>query len=90
MDNKILGSQTKGSILLHNRQIRSYLNLDSSYYNQVLAEYNKSVICFQNTLKIQPDFEAAEKRKHAVLCHAKLEAALEAQHRYHIHFEQSV
>jgi len=48
---------------------------------QVLAEYNKSVICFENTLKIQPDFEAAAKRKHAVLCHSKLEAALEAQHR---------
>ena len=48
---------------------------------QVLAEYNKSVICFENTLKIQPDFEAAAKRKYAVLCHAKLEAALEAQHR---------
>ena len=47
----------------------------------VLAEYNKSVICFENTLKIQPDFEAAAKRKHAVLCHAKLEGALEAQHR---------
>ncbi|XP_033752791.1 tetratricopeptide repeat protein 17-like [Pecten maximus] len=47
----------------------------------VLAEYNKSVICFENTLKIQPDFEAAAKRKHAVHCHAKLENALEAQHR---------
>ena len=47
----------------------------------MLAEYNKSVICFENTLKIQPDFEAAAKRKHAVLCHAKLEGALEAQHR---------
>ncbi|XP_067656212.1 tetratricopeptide repeat protein 17-like isoform X3 [Haliotis asinina] len=47
----------------------------------VLGEYNKSVICFENTLKIQPDFEAAAKRKHAVLCHSKLEAALEAQHR---------
>ncbi|KAJ8299215.1 hypothetical protein KUTeg_023275 [Tegillarca granosa] len=47
----------------------------------VLAEYNKSVICFENTLKIQPDFEAAAKRKHAVLCHAKLENALEEQHK---------
>ncbi|XP_064604076.1 tetratricopeptide repeat protein 17-like isoform X2 [Liolophura sinensis] len=47
----------------------------------VLGEYNKSVICFENTLKIQPDFDAAAKRKHAVLCHAKLESALEAQHR---------
>ncbi|XP_053384178.1 tetratricopeptide repeat protein 17-like isoform X3 [Mercenaria mercenaria] len=47
----------------------------------VLGEYNKSVICFENTLRIQPDFEAAAKRKHAVICHAKLESALEAQHR---------
>ncbi|XP_059157800.1 tetratricopeptide repeat protein 17-like isoform X2 [Physella acuta] len=47
----------------------------------VLGEYNKSVICFENTLKIQPDFEAASKRRHAVLCHSKLEMALEAQHR---------
>jgi tetratricopeptide (TPR) repeat protein len=47
----------------------------------VLAEYNKSIVCFENTLKIQPDFEAAAKRRHAVKCHAKLEAALEAQHR---------
>lgn len=47
----------------------------------VLGEYNKSIICFENTLKIQPDFEAASKRRHAVLCHSKLEMALEAQHR---------
>ncbi|XP_062591170.1 tetratricopeptide repeat protein 17-like [Saccostrea cucullata] len=47
----------------------------------VMAEYNKSVICFENTLKIQPDFKAAAERKYAVLCHAKLEAALETQHR---------
>ena len=40
------------------------------------------MICFENTLKIQPEFEAAAKRKHAVVCHAKLECALEAQHRY--------
>ena len=51
------------------------------HYLQVMAEYNKSVICFENTLKIQPDFKAAAERKYAVLCHAKLEAALEAQHR---------
>lgn len=48
----------------------------------MLAEYNKSVICFENTLKIQPDFQAAAKRKHAVLCHASLEGALENQHRW--------
>ncbi|KAK6190158.1 hypothetical protein SNE40_002084 [Patella caerulea] len=47
----------------------------------VLGEYNKSVICFENTLKIQPDFEAAAKRKYAVMCHSKLESALEAQHK---------
>ncbi|KAG0411227.1 hypothetical protein HPB47_011658 [Ixodes persulcatus] len=46
----------------------------------VLADYNKSVVCFENTLKVQPDFLNARQRLHAVLCHGKLEAALEAQH----------
>jgi len=51
---------------------------------QVLAEYNKSVICFENALQIQPDFHEASKRRLAVICHAKLEAVLENQHRYTI------
>ena len=51
------------------------------FISQVLGEYNKSVICFENTQRIQPDFEAAAKRKFAVLCHSKLESALEAQHK---------
>ena len=49
---------------------------------QILTDYNKSVICYENTLKIQPDIEQALKRKHAVLCHAKVEQALETQHKY--------
>jgi len=48
---------------------------------QVLAEYNKSVICFENALRLEPDYEAASRCRHAVLCHAKLEAVLETQHR---------
>jgi len=47
----------------------------------VLAEYNRSVVCFEGALRIQPDFEAASKRRHAVLCHSKLENVLETQHR---------
>ncbi|XP_077865094.1 tetratricopeptide repeat protein 17-like, partial [Saccoglossus kowalevskii] len=46
----------------------------------VLGEYNRSVMCFEQTAHQQPDFEAAQRRKHAVLCQEKLEAALEEQH----------
>ncbi|XP_077994523.1 tetratricopeptide repeat protein 17-like [Glandiceps talaboti] len=46
----------------------------------VLGEYNKSVLCFEQTTEHQPDFEAAHKRKHAVKCQEKLEIALEDQH----------
>ncbi|XP_054710822.1 tetratricopeptide repeat protein 17-like [Uloborus diversus] len=46
----------------------------------VLGDYNKSAICFENSLKVQPDFKNAEQRYHAVMCHSKLEKALEAQH----------
>jgi len=48
---------------------------------QVLAEYNKSVICFENVIRLQPDYRVASRCRHAVLCHAKLEAVLETQHR---------
>ncbi|XP_022250210.1 tetratricopeptide repeat protein 17-like [Limulus polyphemus] len=46
----------------------------------VLADYNKSVVSFENALKVQPDFKNVEQHLHAVLCHSKLEKALEAQH----------
>ena len=45
-----------------------------------MADYNKSVICFDNVLKLDPTFEEAKIRKHAVLCHKKVEKALKAQH----------
>lgn len=45
-----------------------------------LADYNKSVICFENVLKLSPAFVDGQKRRSAVLCHAKLEGALKAQH----------
>ncbi|XP_070560353.1 tetratricopeptide repeat protein 17-like [Ptychodera flava] len=48
----------------------------------VLGEYNKSVLCFEQTTEQQPDFEAARKRKHAVRCQEKLEVALEEQHEH--------
>ncbi|XP_014664880.1 PREDICTED: tetratricopeptide repeat protein 17-like [Priapulus caudatus] len=50
----------------------------------VLGDYNSSVLHFEHTVNIQPDFEEAEeawKRSHAVLCHSKLEMALEEQHK---------
>lgn len=56
----------------------SHFTLGNIY--AVLADYNKSATCFENTLKIQPDFESAEQRYHAVKCHSKLEKALEEQH----------
>ncbi|XP_003741463.1 tetratricopeptide repeat protein 17 [Galendromus occidentalis] len=46
----------------------------------VLGEYNKSVICYDNMLKLQPEFRSARQRLHAVRCHAKVENALERQH----------
>lgn len=51
------------------------------FHIQVLTLFNKSIECFEQTLSIQPDFDAAEKRRWAVICHSKLEQALEQQHR---------
>ena len=48
---------------------------------QALGQYSKSIERFQQALKLSPDLSVAEKRMYAVMCHQKLESALEAQHR---------
>lgn len=53
----------------------------SSLSDQMLGEYNHSVLCYEQALQAQPGFEQALRRKHAVLCQQKLEQRLEAQHR---------
>ncbi|XP_068207813.1 tetratricopeptide repeat protein 17 [Palaemon carinicauda] len=45
-----------------------------------LAFYNVSVLCFENALYMSPGDQSLRRKKHAVLCHSKLEAALESQH----------
>ena len=51
-----------------------------------LMQFNNSAQSYADALKIQPQFDAAKSRRHAVLCHHKLEQALEEQHRYVVIF----
>ena len=44
-----------------------------------LLNFNKSAESFSMALKLQPHFEAAKRRRHAVVCHQKIEQALEEQ-----------
>lgn len=53
-----------------------YLKLRSSK----ISLLNSSVLCFENALYMSPGDQSLRRRKHAVLCHSKLEAALENQH----------
>lgn len=55
-----------------------YYTLGNVY--AALTEFNKSVEAFDAALELQPDFEAASLRRHAVICHRKLENALETQY----------
>lgn len=45
-----------------------------------LADYNKSIICYENVLKLVPDFPEVTLRRAAVVCHAAIENALKSQH----------
>lgn len=54
--------------------------MDLFYVMQEKGDYNKSAECFAETAERNPNLGAAHFRKHAVLCHQKLKAALEAQH----------
>lgn len=42
----------------------------------VLAEYNRSLACYNNILKLQPSMQEAATLRHAILCHQKLEKEL--------------
>lgn len=53
---------------------------DGIYVLQVLADYNKSLVCFENVLKLSASFNEARLRYHAVVCHQKVERALRQQH----------
>ena len=44
-----------------------------------LLKFNESAESFDMALKLQPSFEAAARRRHAVVCHQKLEQTLEQQ-----------
>lgn len=46
----------------------------------VMTDYNKSIICLDNVSKLCPNFLEAKLRKHAVLCHNRIENALKTQH----------
>ncbi|GAB6030863.1 Tetratricopeptide repeat protein 17 [Chamberlinius hualienensis] len=45
----------------------------------VLTRYNNSIASFNTSVELHPTFIQAKLRKHAVICHSKLEASLEAQ-----------
>lgn len=70
----------EAAILLHAAidhdpyQAVNYLALGNVY--AVLANYNRSINCFDNFLKLQPGLEDAINAKHAILCHKKLENGL--------------
>ena len=44
-----------------------------------LLNFNESSESFSNAITLQPNFEAAKRRRHAVFCHQKVERALEEQ-----------
>ena len=64
----------------HDQSPEAHYALGNAY--AVLGDYNRSATCFNNTVKLEPGHEGARKRRHAVLCHDRLETALETQHKY--------
>ena len=44
-----------------------------------LLNFNESAANFAQAIKLQPNFEAAKKRRHAIICHQKIEQTLEYQ-----------
>ncbi|XP_031341481.1 tetratricopeptide repeat protein 17-like isoform X2 [Photinus pyralis] len=55
-------------------QATNYIALGNVY--AVLSDYNRSVACYDNVLKLQPDLEDVATTKYATLCHKRLDSGL--------------
>ncbi|XP_043289555.1 tetratricopeptide repeat protein 17 isoform X2 [Venturia canescens] len=70
----------EAAIVLHTaidhapNESHQYLALGHVY--AVLGDYNKSLLCYDNTLKIAPKMEQAKLARHVVLCHQRLDTSL--------------
>ncbi|KAF5282200.1 hypothetical protein FQR65_LT02897 [Abscondita terminalis] len=55
-------------------QATNYIALGNVY--AVLSDYNRSVACYDNVLKLQPELENVATVKYATLCHKRLDSGL--------------
>ncbi|XP_018331207.1 tetratricopeptide repeat protein 17 isoform X2 [Agrilus planipennis] len=56
----------------------NYLALGNVY--AALTDFNRSVACYDNVLRLQPDYDIVATVKYATLCHKKLETLLSQLH----------
>ncbi|XP_033211674.1 tetratricopeptide repeat protein 17 isoform X2 [Belonocnema kinseyi] len=70
----------EAAIILHSaidyapNQSHQHLALGHVYAS--LGDYNRSIACYDNSLKLAPTMHPARDAKHAILCHQKLENTL--------------
>nr|CAH0098536.1 unnamed protein product [Daphnia galeata] len=56
----------------------AHYTLANSY--ALIGDLNRSVLCYENVLKLKPDLKMAIRKMHGIQCLSKLEKALETQH----------
>lgn len=59
-------------------EVAHHIALGNVYVS--LSDYNRSLTCYDNVLKLQPNMEIVVVSRHAVLCHNKLNAGLKDLH----------
>lgn len=75
---------TEAAIILHAAvdhapiQPTNYFVLGNVYAS--MGEYNRSLACYDNLLKLMPDMQQAHTAKHAILCHLRLKNELMELH----------
>lgn len=70
----------EAAIILHTAisyaPTQSHQHLALGHVYAALGDYNRSVACYDNCLRLAPTMDQARNAKHAILCHQKLELAL--------------
>ncbi|XP_048514403.1 tetratricopeptide repeat protein 17 isoform X2 [Athalia rosae] len=71
---------SEAAIILHTAisyaPTQSHQHLALGHVYATLGDYNRSVACYDNCLRLAPTMDQARHAKHAILCHQKLEIAL--------------
>lgn len=81
-------SSAEAAIVLHtsidHAPTQSHQHLALGHVYAVLGDYNRSIACYDNSLRLAPTMEQARQAKQVILCRQRLDKSLGALHKWEL------